>query len=281
MGLAAIGTDTGGSVRIPAATCGVVGLKPSAGDVPLDGVIPLSVSLDCVGPLTSSVPDAALVYAVLADRAPIVIGSGSPMGLRLRRLHGYLNAPLDVTVRMDIERAVARLAAAGFTLCDGEIAHADRAPEVYTTIALSECAHWHARYLARASSQYTPAIRARLESARGISATSYLAALDARTMFRRAVDDALAGCDALVLPTLPVIAQPIGTETTVLDGHAVLLRAAMLKHTQLFNLSGHPAISLPVPATTLPVGLQLVGRVGDTAGLLHIAAACERYSTRG
>jgi aspartyl-tRNA(Asn)/glutamyl-tRNA(Gln) amidotransferase subunit A len=152
-------------------------------------------------------------------------------------------------------------------------------PDAYVAIVLPEAARWHAPYLDSRPDEYSPIVRTRLLSGRQTSAVAYLAAQEFRETLRREVDAALDGADALALPTLPILAPPIGAETIVIDpgaGGQTPVRSAMLRHTQPFNLTGHPAISLPIPGAPLPVGLQLVGRRGDTAGLLAIAALCEK-----
>jgi aspartyl-tRNA(Asn)/glutamyl-tRNA(Gln) amidotransferase subunit A len=274
MGLGSIGTDTGGSVRIPAAACGVVGLKPSFGDVPADGVIPLSASLDHVGPLARTVQDASWLFAVLAARPPVPIAVRPMMGLRLGRLTGYFGRPLEAAVNDAVQTALDRLVAHGAELDEVRIDGAEIA-ETYTRIVLPEGAHWHAPYLDARADRYSPTVRARFLDGRRVLATEYLAAQDRRVLFRRMIDEALSGRDALVLPTLPLVAPVAGTRTPDVGGEPLDIRVAMLKHTQLFNLTGHPAISIPVPAAGLPVGLQIVGRIGHTEELLSVAAACE------
>ena len=118
MGLASIGSDTGGSIRIPAACCGIVGLKPTVGEVPTTGVVPLSATLDHVGPLTRSVADAALLWAVLTGRDPATPVPAPLNGLRLARLRGPLDSPIAPDVRTAFERALARATEAGATLKD-------------------------------------------------------------------------------------------------------------------------------------------------------------------
>jgi len=274
MGLASIGTDTGGSVRIPSAACGVVGLKPSAGDVPTDGVIPLSPSLDHVGPLARSVQDAAWCFAVLAGRAITVLAAPTLAGLRLRQLTGYFSRPLDPAVDTAMRQALDRLAASG-----ARVDHADLelsgVPDTYTRVVLAEGAHWHARYLDTRADRYSVTVRTRLLDGRAILATDFLAAQERRAQLRSVLDTALTGVQALVLPTLPIVAPLAGSRTVAVGAESMDIRAAMLKHTQLFNLTGHPAISIPIQAPGLPVGLQLVGQLGRTDELLAVAAACE------
>jgi len=279
MGLASIGSDTGGSIRIPSAACGVVGLKPSHGEVPTDGVTPLSVSLDHIGPLAWSVQDAGWIWQVLAGRDVGPIVPSKPGALRLRQLVGYFVTPLAPEVRHAISRAVERLRAAGAAVTSVEVPLAGAVPEVYVNTVLPEAAFWHARYLDSRGDDYSPTVRGRLQSGRDIPAVKYFDAREKRDDLRRQVDAALDGCDALLLPSLPIVAPPLGVTAIAIDtSNATLtpVRSAMLRQTQLFNLTGHPAISLPVNTPGLPVGLQLVGRLNDTEGLLAVAAACER-----
>jgi aspartyl-tRNA(Asn)/glutamyl-tRNA(Gln) amidotransferase subunit A len=278
MGLASIGTDTGGSIRIPAAACGVVGLKPSIGEVPTDGVIPLSTSFDHVGPIARSVEDAALLWAMLAARPLPRLDRVPNQPLRLARLRGYFDSPIEPAVRTRFERALDRLVRAGATVSDVELPSARGILEAYVNVVLPEGAAWHARYLDALGSRYTPLVRARFESGRQIPAVKYLEAQGFCRQLQRDVDALFGSSDALVLPTLPITAPLLGGDEITIDpaaGDRTPVRTAMLKHTQPFNMSGHPAISLPLPSTGLPVGLQLVGRRDDTAGLLAIAAACE------
>jgi Asp-tRNA(Asn)/Glu-tRNA(Gln) amidotransferase A subunit family amidase len=282
MALASIGTDTGGSIRIPAAACGVVGLKGSLGEVPTDGVIPLSTSFDHVGPLAQTVADAALVWSVLAAQPmPDLI---PPRAIRLRRLVGYFDRPIEPAVRERVERALAQLQASGVALTNAELASAPGLMDAYVNIVLPEGAAWHAQFLDSRPGDYTPAVRARFEAGRGIAAVKYLEAAAFCRRLRGEVDALLAEAEALVLPTLPLTAPLLGAADITPDpalADSMPVRSAMLKHTQPFNMSGHPAISLPLPVTGLPVGLQLVGRRDNTAGLLAIAAACEKIVSNG
>jgi aspartyl-tRNA(Asn)/glutamyl-tRNA(Gln) amidotransferase subunit A len=276
MGLASIGSDTGGSIRIPAAACGVVGLKPSIGEVPLDGVVPLCATFDHVGPLTRSVADAASIWSVLTDRTPSLIESPAPNTLTLGALGGYFTALLASEVRAAFDDAIARLRASGIAIDPRAVERPETIVDTYVNISLPEAANWHAPTLDTRAADYQPGVRQRLEFGRTISAVAYLHARDARDVLRGAVDAALQGCDVLVLPTLPIVAPPLGVaEVTMDSGQTLAVRAAMLRLTQLFNITGHPAISLPIPTTGLPVGLQLVGRRDQTEELLAVAMACE------
>ncbi|MEP6492239.1 MAG: amidase [bacterium] len=277
MGLASIGSDTGGSVRIPAAACGVVGLKPSRGEVPLDGVVPLCATFDSVGPIARSVDDAAALWAVLAGRPAARIESPSPRAVTLGALGGYFMALLESDVRTGFANAIERLRTCGVSVDPRTVEGTEAIVDTYVNISLPEAALWHAPTLDSRAGDYQPPVRERLERGRTIAAVSYLRAREVRDALTRAVDSALEGYDALVLPTLPIIAPLLGAaDVTMDDGEKLLVRAAMLRLTQLFNITGHPAISLPIPAVGMPVGLQLVGRRDATLELLAVAQACEK-----
>jgi aspartyl-tRNA(Asn)/glutamyl-tRNA(Gln) amidotransferase subunit A len=277
MGQASIGTDTGGSIRIPAAACGVVGLKPSLGEVPTDGVVPLCPTFDHVGPITRSVEDAAALWSVLAARPLPRLGALARSPITLGALAGYFTALLDGDVRRAFDSSLARLRASGIAIESRAVQGSERIVDTYVNISLPEAAQHHAPTLDTCASDYQPAVRERLLKGRTISAVDYLAARDSRDMLRRAVDAALERCDALVLPTLPIVAPKLGaTEVTMDNGQSLPVRAAMLRLTQLFNITGHPAISLPIPTSGLPVGLQLVGRRDRTEELLAVAAHVAR-----
>jgi aspartyl-tRNA(Asn)/glutamyl-tRNA(Gln) amidotransferase subunit A len=281
MGLASVGTDTGGSIRIPAAACGLVGIKPAHGDVPVDGVVPLSSSLDHVGPLAVTVQDAAWMLALLSGRRPWRVREIPASGVRLRRLRGDFEDPVSDEVREAFDRSMRALQAAGAVLTDGTIDGTAHIAAAYTRIVLAEAAAWHARYLDERPGDYTPIVRERLEHGRTVPAVDYLEAQAFRRTLRASVDRALEGVDALVLPTLPIVAPPLGAEVIVVGANAtdVPVRAAMLKHTQPFNMTGHPAVTVPAPAPGLPVGIQLVAAADRTPRLLEIAAVCERLLT--
>jgi aspartyl-tRNA(Asn)/glutamyl-tRNA(Gln) amidotransferase subunit A len=281
MSVASIGTDTGGSIRIPSAACGAVGLKPAWGEVPCAGVVPLCESLDHVGPLARSVADAWLLYLVLrgqptSARWPLPAPRPTK-GLRLGVPRLYFHDVLDDDVRGRFAEALAWLRQAGAQTVDVAVPHASVVPPVYLHTSLAEATAYHADSLAATPERYTKNVRLRLEMGRYVLAEDYVRAQTARSVLRREVDAALEGCDALVLPTLPIPAPPIGVFTIEVAGATQPVRAMMLRLTQLFNLTGHPAISIPMgdTQTGLPCGLQLVGRLDDTEGLLATAAACE------
>jgi Asp-tRNA(Asn)/Glu-tRNA(Gln) amidotransferase A subunit family amidase len=277
MGVASIGSDTGGSIRIPAAACGVVGLKPALGEVPVDGVVALCETFDHLGPITTSVADASAVWRVLTARAAAPVGEVSASAITLGALGGYFTDLLSGEVRAAYDGAIARLRSAGIAVTAREIPGTETIVDTYINISLPEAAHWHAATLDTRAADYQPPVRERLERGRTISAVNYLRARDVLQVLTRAVDTALDGCSALVLPTLPIVAPVLGSTDVEMDaGGTLAVRAAMLRLTQLFNMSGHPAISIPIPVNGMPVGLQLVGQRDATEALLSVASVCER-----
>ena len=275
MGVASIGTDTGGSIRIPAAACGVIGLKPSLGEVPTDGVVPLSKTLDHVGPLARTVEDAADVWAVLAGRPMPRIEH--PRTFTLGTLGGYFTMLLTAEVRRAFENALERLRTCGVKVEPRTVHGTDAIVDTYTSISVPEAAHWHAPTLDSRPLDYQAPVLERLERGRTIAAVSYFRAMERREQLRAAVDAALEGCDALVLPTLPIVAPVLGAVDVTMDnGETIPVRAAMLRLTQLFNVTGHPALSLPIASAGMPVGMQLVGHLGGTEALISLASQCAR-----
>lgn len=278
MAAMSVGTDTGGSIRIPAAICGCVGLKPSRGDVPADGVVPLSTTFDHVGPIAASVADAAALWAVLAERSAPVLKNEPAEGLRFAALGGAF-ATSQPGVDAPYRAALDRLRQAGVSLVEAGFDSAAAIHPAYVDVVLYEAAAWHAPYLDTRRELYSPAVHARLLAGRDVSIDRYEAALAACSRLAAAVDAIFetTGADALVLPTVPVTAPVLGADEVDLAGGRVNVRTAMLRNTQLFNMTGHPAISLPLAvADGWPAGVQLVGRRGATAALLAIASRCEK-----
>jgi aspartyl-tRNA(Asn)/glutamyl-tRNA(Gln) amidotransferase subunit A len=284
MSLASIGTDTGGSIRIPAAACGLVGLKAGYGEISCEGVVPLSRSLDHTGPLARTVADAALLYDVLTGQpATDALSVQDARGRRFGVLGGYFIERLEPGVRTAFQSACATLEHAGAVLEEIAIEHAEVIAPVYLSIVFSEAAVFHAQTLESVPELYSPGVRMRLEAGRYVLAEDYLRALCGREVLRAAVDGALGGVDALLTPTLPIEAPLIGAATIDIDGSPESVRNLMLRCTQPFNLTGHPAITIPcgIGSAGMPCGLQLVGRSGATRDLLEAAMACEGHIGRG
>jgi aspartyl-tRNA(Asn)/glutamyl-tRNA(Gln) amidotransferase subunit A len=277
---AAVGTDTGGSIRIPSAACGIVGLKPDLGDLSTEHVVALSTTLDHVGPMARTVTDTALTYYAMLDgdarRDRLLPAGTEPLWLGVPG--PYFLDKLDTDVRRLFGEARAVLERGGHSVSDVAIRHADLTADVYLHIVLPEASWYHAPLLERHAERYSPGVRLRLEMGRYVAAEDYVRAMHARAALRRSVDRALTGLDALLLPALAIPAPPIGAASADVAGAAEPVRAIMLRLTQLFNITGHPAIALPCGRgrDALPRGLQLVGHRGGTERLLAVASAVER-----
>jgi aspartyl-tRNA(Asn)/glutamyl-tRNA(Gln) amidotransferase subunit A len=284
MSLGTVGTDTGGSIRIPAAACGIVGLKPEWGRISATGVVPLSRQLDHVGPLAASVADAWLLYNALqepASRVSTLPETASLKGLRFGRPVGYLFDRLDADVEQTLANTIEFLQRRGATISDVHLPHAGDIATVYLHLVLADAAAYHARTLESRPQDYTPNVRLRLEMARYVLAEDYIRALRGKAIITKEVDQALRGVDVLICPALSIPAPPIGATTMPVKGGTDAVRTLMLRCTQPFNVSGHPAISLPCGKTPagMPIGLQLVGHKGRTAALVQAALAVEKVIT--
>lgn len=278
MALASIGTDTGGSIRIPAGACGLVGLKPTYGEVSADCIVPLSRALDHVGPLARSITDACIVYEALVGAPAARPLTPAPVGtLKFALLTPYFCDVLDDGVRAAFAQTVETLRRAGAMVNEAGIHHAADIGPIYTHLSVADAAAYHATMLEQKPKAYTPNVRLRLEMGRYILAEDYVRALKGRELLRREVDAAMSEYDALLLPTLPVPAPKIGVANVKVGDREEPVRNVMLRLTQLFNMTGHPVVSLPCgTASGMPVGLQLVGRRHETHELLHVALAVER-----
>ena len=282
MALASIGTDTGGSIRIPASACGVVGLKPTHDEVSLAGVVPLAPSLDHVGPIARSVGDAALLFRILRDGPHDRDGASDaarpPVDPRPRLgvPRRYFLDLLEPAVGHAFAAAVERLERAGCRIDDVDVPHAADTAPIYLHTQLAEAADHHRTDLDDRPDEYGRGVRLRLELGRYVLAEDYVRAQRGRRMLTAEVDAALADRAALLLPTLPVVPPRLGTEWIAIGETTETTRALTLRLTQLFDVTGHPAISIPCgTAGGLPAGVQLAGRRGETERLLALGAACE------
>ncbi|MBV9012107.1 MAG: amidase [Pseudonocardiales bacterium] len=270
----AVGTDTGCSVRTPAALCGVVGLKPALGALPTTGVFPLSESLDHIGLLGADVGIVASAFSALSGRwidpsAPV---AGTVVG---RPTDPYWRVH-DPEITAAVDRAADALGAAGALLREVRLPGIDEFAATYQVIVGVEAYTTHRRWLAQRSQDYQPATAARLQAAAGYTAADYVtaqrtrAALGAELSARMLAE----GIDVLLLATTPVRATPIGArQVDAPDGTPVTVVPALLSLTLPFNLLGWPAVSVPAPAVAgLPIGIQLAAVRGGEQAVLAAGA---------
>ena len=272
----AIGTDTGGSTRIPAALCGIVGFKPSQRRVPTEGAFPLSFTLDSIGPLAMSVADCALADAVMAGNQPRPLEPIALAGLRFGIPQGLPLNDLDPHVTSAFAAAIQTLETAGVRLTDEKFPDFDRMLEINAKggFAPAEAFAIHRDLLREHAADYDPNVRARIERGQGLSAADYVLMSRHRAQLVRAMNARLELLDALVLPTTPITAPKISdVATREAFGHRNML---LLRNTSLVNFFDLCAISLPLPRDgDLPVGLMLVARNNHDDLLFRIAAAVE------
>ena len=287
---AAIGSDTGGSIRIPSALCGVVGLKPTFGRVSVHGVFPLAPSFDHVGPITRSVEDAALVLACIAGRDPLDRHSASRpekdfrikrsrKRTRLGRAKEHFWTDMDSEVRKITEGALAEFAKSGVSVEEISLAAMAAGVEAANLIAAVEACQVHERtgYFPARAGEYGADVRGRLDQGGKVPAVDYLNAQEAMRSAREEAESALKDVDAIVIPTAAIAAPPIGSERVRVGGAEKPIRSALVDLNRPGNLTGLPAISIPCGLTGegLPVALQFIGRRFDEAAVLAIARSFE------
>jgi len=272
----AIGTDTGGSTRIPAAMCGIVGFKPSAQRVPTAGAFPLSFSLDSIGPMARTVADCALADAVMAGEEPVPLEPVSLAGLRIGVLQGLMLSSTDESVGRRYPAGLDRLAKAGVRLSDETLSLIDAMVEANSRggLAAPESFMIHRDRLARRISEIDPNVSVRIARGGEMPAADYILTQRRRAELVRAMDAVLADFDAFVWPTTPMVAPTIAEmqDPKVFSANNLLL----LRNTSIVNFFDLCAISLPLPGDGLNCGLMLVGRNGADHRLFRIAAAVER-----
>lgn len=266
----ALGTDTGGSIRIPAAFCGISGLKPTYGRVSRDGVIPLAWSLDHVGPMAGSVKDLAAVLEHLAE-SPV---GEAPASRRWRLFwpDGEDMGPYDPVVDRAVTEAVQIFADRfGAAVERGPLPELAAIRAAQQVIIGAEAAAYHWHWLRTCPEQYQPDVRERLESRSAYLAVHYIEALRTRNRLIRQYRQWFSAYDAVVTATVPILPPPVDTLTvTTPTGAEEDVRATVVRLTAPFNLLGFPALSIPIGASPegLPIGLQLAGKPWDEATLL-------------
>jgi aspartyl-tRNA(Asn)/glutamyl-tRNA(Gln) amidotransferase subunit A len=272
MAVVALGTDTGGSVRIPAAVCGLVGFNPTARRVPIDGVIPLSTTLDSIGPLANSVEDCAIVDAIFAAE-PMEVPEAAPLaGLRLAIPRQFVMDELEPVVAKAFERACKALAAKGVTIEHIDLPQLNELPVINAKggFAASEAFAWHRKLIARRGKDYDPFVHPRVMRGKDMSAADYIDLLAARADLQKRVSAITANHDAVIMPTC-AIAAPTLEEVSTPEGF-VKKNMLLLRNTTVGNFLDRCAISLPCHAAgELPVGFMLMGETMADRRVLAMA----------
>lgn len=289
--IAALGSDTGGSIRIPAALCGNVGLMPTYGRVSRYGALALSWSLDHVGPMTRTVTDAALMLNVIAGYDPMDTATqpvpvpdytdgieGGLTGLRVGVPRNYFFERIHPEVKQGVEQAIARLSELGADIVEVDLPWVEHSLLAEFAIVMAEATSYHEHLLRTRADKYAPDIRVLLEAGEAISGPMYLKAQRLRTMIKQSFRAAMEQCDVIATPTLPHPPVPIGQDTVTIDGVEETTLDCMVRYTCPVDLSGQPAIALPCAFNdqNQPVAsLQLIGRPFDEATICRAARAYE------
>jgi aspartyl-tRNA(Asn)/glutamyl-tRNA(Gln) amidotransferase subunit A len=278
---AALGSDTAGSVRLPAAQCGVVGLKPTYGRISIDGVIPLAWSLDHVGPMARTVADVALLHAVLARTPPAPATGRAIAGLRLGVPRAYFFDGLQPDVAAAVDAALTTLSDLGAVLVDTEWPGVDVSNSATWTIILAEASAYHRPWFRTRPEDYAAETRHNLELGEFVPASDYIQAQRVRTVLQASVRELLHSVDALVTPSLAITAPRIGQTTVEVGGKVKEINPVFIRLADPFNLTGLPAISVPCGfgADGLPIGLQIAAAPFAEDTVLRVAAAYEASTT--
>ena len=285
------GSDTGGSIRIPAALCGIVGLKPTYGLVSRHGLTALSWSLDHPGPMTRTVEDAAITMNVIAGHDPKDVASakvdspaytsaltGDIKGLRIGIVKEYFETPLDPQVRKAVMDAIGLLESMGAEVKEVSYPMFNQSQAISSTVLMSEATAYHRDLLEKDGHQIYEPVRQRLEAGLFISAAEYLRAQQARTIFDNQGRSLLDDVDLLAGPTEPVTAPRIMASKVMAGEQEVGVVGALTQYTRPYNINGFPAISVPCGFSdeNMPIGLQLAGKPFDELTVLRAAHAYEQ-----
>lgn len=296
-GYASLGSDTGGSIRAPAALCGVVGLKPTYGRVSRTGVFPLSWAQDHAGPITRTAMDCALVLDAIAGpdaadpsslgvppsaaAAALRAGGDRLEGVRVGVLTNHRERVVDPAVGRAFDQAVRTLGDLGAAIGEISLPEEEEAIAVGSLILYAEAAAVHLPWLRERPDDYGADVRGRLTTGALIPAVDYIAALRARPRLTQRIIARMADVDVIVGPTVPVGAPPIGATTLRVANSEVDPRSVLLRFTRLYDVTGQPAVSVPCGRTDegLPIGLQVGGHPWQEATILRVAHCYERAAS--
>ena len=285
-----MGSDTGGSVRIPSSFCGIVGLKPTYGLVSRNGLTPLSWCLDHPGPMVRTVEDAALTMNVISGFDPKDVASArvnipdytenlnkSIQGLRVGIVKEFFDAPLDAEVESIVRKAISHIESMGAEIHEVSMSMFEQSQAISGTILMCEAAAYHRELLKDHAEELYAPVRLRLESGLLITAADYLKAQQARALFNTSVNALYQTVDVLVGPSQPITAPTLLAQSVEINGTRVGTTAAVTQYSRPYNITGTPAITVPCgfSASGMPVGLQIAGKAFDESTVLQVAHAYE------
>ena len=289
----ALGSDTGGSIRIPASLCGISGLKPTYGRVSRAGVLPLAWSLDHVGPMCRTAADCALMLGAMAGYDPrdpttsvlpvpdyVAALTGVVKGLRIGLIKPFFMDASAPSTQRAVDQAIKALEDLGAVVQDVALDKVKIAAGASTAIIAAEAYAYHEEWIKKRSQEYGADVRERLRVGAFLSGKDYVNGQRARAILRDEVDAVLARLDVLLCPTTPIAAPPVGANEVDINGEKVGVRPSLIRFTRPFNTTGHPAASIPCGFNDegLPIGLHIIGRPFDEATVLRVADAYQRVT---
>lgn len=276
MAAVGIGSDTGGSVRLPAALCGLVGFKPTQARIPRTGAVPLSTTLDSIGPLARSTADCAIVDAILAGEVPVLPPARPPGSLRLAVPQTVMLDALAPEVAAAFQRGCSALSRAGATLVDVPMRELGELPSLNAQggFSAAEAFAWHQDLLARRGADYDPRVSSRIERGRQMTAAHYLEIVEQRAALIAASQAGMTGFDAMIMPTVAITAPPIAA--FVDDREYTRLNLLLLRNTTVINQLDGCAITIPIQTPgEAPVGLTFAGNRGTDRSIIAVALGAE------
>lgn len=275
--VASIGTDTGGSIRIPSSCCGLVGLKPTQNLLDGSGTVPISWSLDHLGPIAKNVSDVMAIMEALTNQRYFDTTKRDLRGIRVGIPRKHFTERIEPEVLRLYEETIAKFEELGAILMEVEVPHIEEGMPLTMTLAIGEAGYVHRERIAAHLDEYGEDVRQVMETSQSITTVSYIEALQRKREVSKACDHLMEQVDVLLTPTLPATAKKIGQEEVTIDGQAEPIFNCYNRYTNYFNVTGHPALSLPAGLTKdkLPVGIQLVTAKRGEKKLLNIAKVFE------
>jgi aspartyl-tRNA(Asn)/glutamyl-tRNA(Gln) amidotransferase subunit A len=283
IGFGSVGTDTGGSVRIPAAHCGIFGLKATSGLVSTEGVSPISWSLDHVGPMAARAEDLQCLLDAMLNRSENAVAQSlrnDIRGLRVGVPKAYFNERQEDFVSDAYALALNELQKTGAVLMDIDLPGMEEIVPGAFILSKAEAGHLHRERYKAAADQLGQDVRGFLGAGRELSALTYVDAVERQRMFRAAIDAVFDDVDVLVAPTTPATPKPFDHAEVIINGTPEPMFNCMIRYTSIFNVSGHPAMSAPGGSSPdgLPVGIQFVGPFGSEDRLVRVAFAYQEMA---
>ncbi|WP_257347280.1 amidase [Pseudalkalibacillus decolorationis] len=278
--LGSIGTDTAGSIRVPSACCGVVGLKPTYGLVRMEGMTPLAWSLDHAGPIARTVEDVAFIMQALTKKSYTMSFTDNLKGLRIGIPNHFFTEQMENEVQRMYEKAAQQLGELGADLVEVDVSFLENVLGVATTIGTSEVGYVHKDRIQSSLQLYSEEAQNTFSKSRAITALEYVTALKKREEFTHKVSAVFSKVDVMLTPVTPIKTTDVEMNQVTINGVRESIGESMIRYTSLFNITGHPALSIPMGLThdETPIGLQLIANHHREDLLFRAAYSYEQYA---